>query len=134
MIDKFRKELKEMMDDLSEVDMKVLNKSIYAGVGVAKRKTNVVTGFMRKSWGVTPTVRSSKGVEKGIINTADYASYVNDGHRQQVSRYVPAIGKRLVKPWVKGQYILEKAMRHAEKTMVKEFKKEIDRINKKHNK
>ncbi|WKY43924.1 HK97 gp10 family phage protein [Eubacteriaceae bacterium ES2] len=42
-----------------------------------------------------------------IFNTARYASYVEYGHRQKPGRYVPALGKRLKKGWVKGQFMLK---------------------------
>lgn len=38
--------------------------------------------------------------------TKDYAPHVEFGHRQHVGQFVPAIGKRLVKPYVPGQYFL----------------------------
>ena len=42
-----------------------------------------------------------------IVNPVHYASYVENGHRQEVGRYVPAIGKRLVNSWVEGKFMLE---------------------------
>lgn len=36
--------------------------------------------------------------------TSEYAPHVEFGHRQEVGRYVAAIGKRLVVPWVYGQF------------------------------
>ncbi|MDD6716387.1 MAG: HK97 gp10 family phage protein [Firmicutes bacterium] len=42
-----------------------------------------------------------------IINPVYYASYVEYGHRQEPGRYVPAIGKRLKKRWVKGKHFLK---------------------------
>jgi len=42
-----------------------------------------------------------------LRNNVKYASFVNDGHRQEVGRFVPAIGKRLVNGWVNGQYFVE---------------------------
>lgn len=42
-----------------------------------------------------------------IVNPVNYASYVENGHRQEVGRYVPAIGKRLVKSWVNGKFMLK---------------------------
>lgn len=133
-IDTFRKELKAMLKDISEIDVRVLNKAVSRGFAVARRNTPVVTSFLIKSWKVTPTVKTRKGAEKGLLNTADYASYVNDGHRQEVGRYVPAIGRKLKKPWVEGKFMLEKAIHETEKTMVKEFKVEVERVNKKHDK
>ena len=41
-----------------------------------------------------------------ITNPVHYASYVEFGHRQEVGRYVPALGKRLKKGWVKGKFML----------------------------
>lgn len=41
-----------------------------------------------------------------IVNPVEYASYVEYGHRQQKGRYVPAIGKRLVKNWQPGRLML----------------------------
>lgn len=133
-IDAFRKELRAMLDDISEIDVRVLNKAVNKGIAAARRNTPVVTGFMRRSWHVTPTVKNPGGAEKGFVNTADYASFVNDGHRQEVGRFIPAIGKTLVSPWVKGQYMLEKAIHETEKSMAKDFNAEIERVNKKHDK
>ncbi len=44
-----------------------------------------------------------------ITNPVNYASYVENGHRQQPGRYVPAIGKRLKKNWVEGQFMMAKS-------------------------
>lgn len=41
-----------------------------------------------------------------IINPVAYASYVEYGHRQTPGRFVGAIGKRLKKSWVPGQFML----------------------------
>ena len=72
-IDKYRKELKAMLEDISEIDNKVLNKAVNSGAADAKRNTPVVTGFMRRSWAVSPTRKKASGVEKELFNTADYA-------------------------------------------------------------
>lgn len=127
-IDKFRKELKAMFDDISEIDKKVLNEAVKVGLADAKRNTNVITGFMRRSWRSPPAVKSkSGGVTKAMVNTADYASYVNYGHRI-VNRRGETVG------FVKGQFMLEKAIGKVEKELVKLFNKEVERVNRKHDK
>ncbi|SHH54977.1 Bacteriophage HK97-gp10, putative tail-component [Caloranaerobacter azorensis DSM 13643] len=151
-IDKYRKELKAMLDDISDIDKKILNKAVNTGAAYARRNTPVgeykgnvvefttrdgkhvrftistprVGGFLRKSWHVMPTKKTPKGVEKELVNSADYASYVNYGHR--------IVQGGVTKGWVKGQFILEKAMHRVDKALVKEFKKEIERVNKKYDK
>lgn len=42
-----------------------------------------------------------------VINPVEYASYVESGHRQEVGRYVPAIGKKLKKGYVEEHYMLK---------------------------
>ncbi len=149
-IDKFRKELKSMVDDINEIDIKVLNRSVNEGLRVVKENTPVsaggslvefttrdgksvkfntaitrVGGFMRKSWRSAPAVKSKAGgVTKSIVNTADYSEYVNYGHR--------IVQGGITKGWVPGQFMLEKAISHTEKTMKKEFQKEVERVNREH--
>lgn len=43
------------------------------------------------------------GTEGEVFVGADYAPYVEFGHAQQPGRYVPAIGKRLVRDFVPGK-------------------------------
>ena len=126
-IDKFRKELQTMLDDISEIDKRVLSKAVSVGLADAKRNTPVVTGFMRRSWHVMPTKKTSQGVEKELINSADYSSFVNYGHRI-VNRSGETVG------WVPGKFILEKAVSKVEKQLVEEFRKEVERVNRKHDK
>ena len=127
-IKKFRKELMAMFDDIEDIDIKILNKSVNKGVNVAKKNTPVLSGFMRRVWSSDPAKKSKgQGVVKFLVNKADYSEYVNYGHR-----IVNKLGKTM--GWVKGKFILEKAIGFIEKDLVKEFKNEVERINKKHDK
>lgn len=60
---------------------------------------------MRRSWEAERINDSTVKVQ----NSASYASYVNDGHRQRPGRFIPVLGKRLTKSFVKGLHIQEKA-------------------------
>ena len=126
-IDKYRKELRAMLDDISEIDKRVLNKAVNIGLADAKRNTPVVTGFMRRSWAASPTKKTGNGAEKELYNTASYAPYVNYGHRI-MNRSGKIVG------WVPGQFMLEKAVNKVDKALESEFKKEVERVNKKHDK
>ena len=56
-------------------------------------------------------VSRGKGTYTVVVkNPVRYASYVEYGHRQNVGQYVPVLGKRLVKPWVEGQFMLKKSV------------------------
>lgn len=127
-IKQFRKELSAMLDDIIDIDIKILNRAVNEGVRVAKQNTNVVSGFMRKSWRSAPAVKAKRGgVTKSMVNTADYAAFVNYGHRL-VNDAGETIG------WVNGQFMLEKAISKVNKTLEEEFKKEIERVKREHDK
>ncbi|MDF2907472.1 MAG: protein of unknown function phage head/tail component [Herbinix sp.] len=127
-IEKLRKQLRSMFKDISEIDARVLTVSVNKGVASAKRNTPVVTGFMRKMWGSTPTRRKKrKGAEKGMYNAADYSSYVNDGHR-----LVNGAGETI--GFVEGQHQLETAEKAVRRSMRQEFSKEVERVNRKYDK
>lgn len=53
--------------------------------------------------------RTNRNYSITITNPVHYASFVESGHRQQVGRFVPAIGKRLKKSWVEGQFFMAKS-------------------------
>lgn len=44
-----------------------------------------------------------------VINPVQYAVYVEYGHRQNVGKYIPALGKQLKQGWVEGKFILTTA-------------------------
>ena len=154
-IDQFRKELLGMVEDIRQIDVKVLNKAANTGLAFAKRHTPVgeypnpvsftvkngkqagkmvsftvsnpgTGGFLRKSWSKLPTVKSSAGAETEIVNHASYAAFWNYGHRIVTKKGGPTKG------FVKGTYVLEKAVGKAEKQMVTEFEKEVEAVRKKY--
>ena len=84
-------------------------KRIMRGKGGKKYRILTTSEHMRRSWSAGDIVKNSKGYALPVYNTASYASFVNDGHRQQSGRFVPAIGRRLVKSWVPGLHMAEKA-------------------------
>lgn len=72
------------------------------------KNTPVDNGTLRRSWDVE-VKEMSNGYEITVKNSAEYASYVEYGHRQTPGRYVPAIGKRLKKSWVDGAFFVNKS-------------------------
>lgn len=122
----YRKQLKAMLEDITDIDVKVLNRSVNEGIKVAKQNTNVESGFMRKAWRSAPAVkRKGGGVTKTMVNTADYSSFVNYGHRI-VNQAGETIG------WVDGRFMLEKAIKATEYELSKQFRKEVKRVAREH--
>lgn len=67
-----------------------------------------------------------------VVNPVEYAPYVEFGHRQQVGRYVPALGKRLKQGWVEGKFMLtissEEIQRDAPKVLENKLAKKLGDI------
>lgn len=80
-------------------------------VGVYPADSGKTGGTLRRGWNVKniKLEKMAGGYQVKIINPVKYASYVEYGHRQQPGRFVPAIGKRLVKGWVDGKFMLTKS-------------------------
>ena len=154
-IDQFRKELLALVEDILQIDKTVLNKAVNAGAAYAKRRTPVgdhpnpvtfivnngpgvrkvvsfkvknpgVGGFLRKSWHKLPTKKTKAGVETELVNTAEYSTYWNYGHRIVTKKGGPTKG------FVKGTFVLEKTRGYIEKQLVKEFEKEVKAVQSKH--
>lgn len=73
------------------------------------KRTPALSGTLRRGWtnvNNIHVIKVGKNYQVTIANYMNYASYVEYGHRQEVGRYVPAIGKRLTKGWVPGKFMM----------------------------
>lgn len=75
----------------------------------AESRTPVRSGELRRSWQLKGPFFSGTDISVELRNSKNYASFVENGHRQTPGRYVPAIGKKLKASWVPGQHFLQKA-------------------------
>ena len=154
-IEQFRKELKDMVDDIKKIDKRVLTKSVNQGLAYAKRNTPVglhpnpvtftvkngkhagtvvsfkvavpgVGGYLRRSWSKTPTVKTNDGVETQLVNPVYYGPYWNYGHRIVTKKGGPTKG------FVKGTHVLEKTQNYVHKRLIAEFEKEVSEVQREH--
>lgn len=92
---------------------------------VGKKEITTDSEHMKRSWDADPARFVGGEYRAKVYNSASYASFVNDGHRQHVGQFVPILGKRLVKPWVDGQFMAEKAEKHTRKIAASVLQNEI---------
>lgn len=98
-IEEMEKEKEQLMiDTIKELAARLLRKVI--------KRTPSDTGNLRRNWTVSDVRKNGENYEIEVSNSAEYASYVEFGHRQTPGRFVPAIGERLKKSWVKGKFML----------------------------
>ena len=79
---------------------------------------------MRRSWSTSRIKKGANGITKELFNTAEYAPYVNYGHRIVI--------RGVTKGFVPGKHILERAINKTEKAIISEFDKAINEVKKKH--
>jgi len=82
-----------------------------------KERTPVDTGDLRNAWYLSGIAWRGDTVMIKLNNPKLYASFVELGHWQEVGRYVPAIERRLVNPWVEGRYMLSLSIQEIEREM-----------------
>lgn len=78
-------------------------------VDIAVPLTPVEDGKLRESWRAGLPVETGRGVRVEVRNEAEYASFVEAGHRQAPQRFVPAIGRTLTEDFVPGRFFLREA-------------------------
>lgn len=75
----------------------------------AKRRAPADTGRLRSSIVVRAVQQGDETVVQ-VGTNVHYAIHVEYGHRQEVGRFVPGLGKKLVRPYVPGRYFLRNSL------------------------
>lgn len=94
-----------------------LRVNIHKVSGELADKTNLIDA---KKKGNTFTV--------GVSNNLEYAEDYEYGHRQEAGRFVPALGKRLKKSFVKGQCTFRKAKIKHKKIILERVKARVKKV------
>lgn len=76
---------------------------------LAAARTPVEGGTLRDSWRIGEPEETGRGVCVEVRNEAEYASFVEEGHRQTPERFIPVLGKVLVEDFVPGRFFLRAA-------------------------
>ena len=105
-MDGLNKRLDELEKELPSAIDKFAGMAAEELLGEVKANTPVDSGRLRESWERAPVVDGKTEVG----NPTEYVASVEYGHRQQVGRYVPALGKRLKKPFVPGSKMLQRSI------------------------
>lgn len=124
---KFRAELQKLGNESDELCKDITNELASRLLRKVKKRTPVyrqkvytaedgtemtfgedrVGGTLRRGWKIDPQVnKDGNKYSVDVFNSVEYAPYVEYGHRQQVGRFVPQIGKRLKKGWVNGRFMM----------------------------
>ena len=100
---------------------RAINRSILDVRNEAMTTTPVDSGRLRGSYEI-----KFSPLKGAVGPTAKYARWVHDGHKQEKGRYVPVLGKRLVKSYVKGNPFLQRAVNYANDKVNKNFEEGLN--------
>lgn len=78
-------------------------------------KTPAITGRLRGGWNIGEIQKRGSEYYIEVYNNVEYAESVEYGHRQQPGRFVPALGRRLVKDFVPGVHMMELSLQEIQK-------------------
>ena len=90
--------------ELDALVRRICNKIAETLVSDVKKNTPVVTGNLRRSWQLSAVTKSGAHWAVTVYNSADYAIYVEYGHRT-----------RNHKSWVEGQFMLTNAKKRLDR-------------------
>lgn len=104
-----------------------------------KRLTPVRTGDLRNRWEITNVTKTVQGYQIQIFNTLYYASYIEEGHRQRVGRFVPGVivngqfqfkkgatsGIVLKRPFINGFHMCQISLEQLDANMRRDFEQAL---------
>lgn len=97
-----------MIECVKDLGRRLLRKvKLRTPVGVYEADSGMTGGNLRRQWHISGIKKSGNCYEILVINKSEYATYVENGHRQEPGRYVPVLGKRLKSAWVRGVFMLK---------------------------
>ncbi len=103
-----------------------------AGDGAAEYWRGYAGGSLRRAWTVRGVRRVGGQWTAVISNPLEYASYVENGHRQTPGRYVPALGRRLKRSWVEGRFMMKLSAEKVEKDGIAYVRAEMEKFLRRH--
>ena len=96
---------------------------------VAEIRANepVVTGNLRRSITSSDVKLNGNEYSMTIGSSLSYAKYVEEDHKQEVGRYVPAIGKKLKKEFVPGNHVIKDSVDLYQSKLIKRIQERVEK-------
>ena len=96
---------------------------------VAEVKANepVVTGNLRRSITSSDVKLNGNEYSMTIGSSLEYVKYVEEGHKQEVGKYVPAIGKKLKKEFVPGNHVIKDSVDLYQPKLIKRIQERVEK-------
>lgn len=123
--------VREKQRQLQRVVDETLDEAGIECVAEIQSRTSVKTGTLRRSatYGDKKVEGNVQSIKVGYdSNQAPYADAYENGHKQQVGRYVPAIGKKLKKSFVPGRHVVKDSLTIARAELPSRLQRKIGEL------
>ncbi len=100
------KEMQNKLQKTKDIILEEMEEKATTCVGEIQSRTPVKSGDLRRSMTHGKLELFNKVYKIKLGSALPYAKPVEEGHYQEVGRYVPAIGKKLVKSFVQGRHMI----------------------------
>jgi len=91
-------------------------------------RTPVKSGNLRRAWTHSGVQVECNITYADITNPLEYAAAIENGHKQQIGRYVPAIGKKLKRSFVPGTHMLKDSITIARAELPDRLRRKIGEV------
>ncbi|NFI57419.1 HK97 gp10 family phage protein [Clostridium botulinum] len=124
----FINKINETQQQLTNALDETLVEGSIEGVAEIQARTSVKTGNLRRSAtsGEIEAEGNIHSIKVGYdMNQAPYADAYENGHKQEIGKYVPAIGKKLVKEFVPGKHTVRDSLTIVQSELPEKLKRKI---------
>ena len=96
---------------------------------VAEVKANepVVTGNLRRSITSSDVKLNGNEYSMTVGSSLSYVRYAEEGHKPEVGKYVPAIGKKLKKEFVPGNHVIKDSVDLHQSKLIKRIQERVEK-------
>ena len=96
---------------------------------VAEVKANepVVTGNLRRSITSGEVELNGNEYSMTVGSSLSYVRYAEEGHKQEVGKYVPAIGKKIKKEFVPGNHVIKDSVDLHQSKLIKRIQERVEK-------
>ena len=96
---------------------------------VAEIKVNepVVTGNLKRSITSSDVKLNGNEYRMTVGSSLSYVRYAEEGHKQEVGKYVPAIGKKLKKEFVPGNHVIKDSVDLYQPKLIKRIQERVEK-------
>ncbi|MBW6408971.1 HK97 gp10 family phage protein [Clostridium weizhouense] len=126
--EEFINKINEAQQQLNNVIDETLIEGSIEGVAEIQARTSVKTGNLRRS-ATTGKVEVESNIHSIKVgydsNQAPYADAYENGHKQEVGKYVPSIGKKLVKEFVPGKHTVRDSLTIVQSELPERLRRKI---------